>query len=281
MQQDIFMKGDVYHKGELKKKNKLYQFMTLNLWGVLPSPLQRGISSVYANVYNKKWTKHIIKPYCKAHYSDPNYIEQFKSARTGKDTFESFQDFFTRVYKDGPKITSKYVWACEGLLCQYGLVADLPLISIKGDRRNIKAIFGKTEEDIPGAHYFSNIFLHNNNYHRIHSPVNGTITRVERIAGDLILLRPWVYKQPSTPALRNERVNVDIVDEQGRKWYLSIVGGPALGTIVMGRDMKVGTSLIPGKELATFLLGSTCCIACPEPMTIDKMGDTVYMGQTM
>ena len=153
--------SDVYHKGELKKKNKLYQFMTLNLWGVLPSPLQRGISSVYANVYNKKWTKHIIKPYCKAHYSDPNYIEQFKAARTGKDTFESFQDFFTRVYKDGPKITSKYVWACEGLLCQYGLVADLPLISIKGDRRNIKAIFGKTEEDIPGAHYFSNIFSNN------------------------------------------------------------------------------------------------------------------------
>jgi len=32
---------------------------------------------------------------------------------SGGDTYQSFQDFFTRVFKDPPKIISEAVWACE------------------------------------------------------------------------------------------------------------------------------------------------------------------------
>ena len=129
--------------------------------------------------------------------------------------------------------------------------------------------------------YFSNIFLHNNNYHRIHAPVNGKISRIEHIPGDLVLLRPWAYKNPSLPALRNERINVDIVDEEGKTWYLSIVGGPGVGAIVLGDKTTLGSSVEIGKEIATFLLGSTCCIASPIPVTKNKIGDQVFMGEPL
>ena len=131
-------------------------------------------------------------------------------------------------------------------------------------------------------YYFSNVFLHNNNYHRIHSPVNGSITRVEHIPGDLVILRPWIYKNdPSLPALRNERINVDIKSEKGEHWFLSIVGGPAVGTMVMAQGITVGSAINIGQEVATFLLGSTCCIASPIPISQASLGEQVKVGQPL
>lgn len=240
-----------------------YRFLSLNVWGNLPAQLQKNISKFYAKVYNKSFTKYIIKPYCKINYQDQSYLQQFRSA-SGSEAYHSFQDFFTRVYKQTPQPQTAYAWPCEGLLCDYGKVKDLPVINIKGDKRHIRTIFGEIGANLPDNYYFSNVFLHNNNYHRIHSPTNCTITAIERIEGELILLRPWVYKNdPSLPAMRNERVNIQLEDDNGRHWYLSIVGGPAVGSIVLNTHTKVGASLKIMDELGLFLLGSTCCIASP------------------
>lgn len=258
-------------------KKGVFSFASIYVWGVLPAGVQRGISKVYANVYNKPWSKSIIKPYCKAHYTDPNYLNQFKPA-SGADEYRSFQDFFTRVYKTPPKIETEKVWACEGLLCEYGEVKDMPLVRVKGQKRNLRTIFGKVQKEIPDDYFFSNIFLHNNNYHRIHSPINGKVVRIEHIPGELVLLRPWAYKNPSLPALRNERINVDLEDQNGKTWHLSIVGGPGVGGIVLAAETSIGAEMKIGQEIATFLLGSTCCIASPEPASFNKVGDQVYMG---
>lgn len=269
----------IYHKSTIRKRDKVYRYLSLNVWGNFPSPLQRGVSKVYTKIYDKKFSKLIIKPYCKMHYSDPNYIDQFVSA-SGSENFRSFQDFFTRKFKEIPKTEDSVVWPCEGLLCEYGRVSDFETVKIKGDRRKISTIFGIEDDMLPSDYFFSNIFLHNNNYHRIHSPIVGTVRRIQKVEGDLVLLRPWAYKKPSTPALRNERVNIDIEDENGQIWYLSIVGGPAVGTIVLDSQLKLGSKVNIVEELGTFLLGSTLCMATPEAMKSDALGSTVYMGTT-
>ncbi|MEO1053107.1 MAG: phosphatidylserine decarboxylase [Bacteroidota bacterium] len=258
-----------------------YRFLSLNIWGNIPSPIQRKISNVYANVYNKSFTKHLIKPYCKINYSDPSYLEKFRSA-SGSPNYSSFQDFFVRVYKKPPAITSETAWACEGLLCDYGKVSELDEINVKGDKRHVRTIFGEKGSEIPDGYYFSNVFLHNNNYHRIHAPVDGKIKHVEHITGDLVLLRPWIYKHdPSLPALRNERVNVTMEDASGKNWYLSIVGGPAVGTIVMDNEAGKGREVKVGQEIGKFLLGSTFCMAAPVPLKESKLGDRVSMGDPL
>jgi len=255
-----------------------YRFISLYVWGNLPSNLQRAVSKLYAAIYNKPFTKFIIKPYCKLNYSDDEYLNQFVSSTTGNSTYSSFQDFFTRVYKTPPQVNSDYVWPCEGLLCDYGRIDSLPAINVKGDVRNISTIFGKSGDTIPRNYYFSNIFLHNNNYHRIHAPVSGRVTSIERIKGDLVLLRPWVYKNdPSLPAMRNERVNIVIEDARGKDWFISIVGGPAVGTIVLSENIKVGAQVNIIDQLGLFLLGSTCCIASPVA-TQTAFGSTVFVG---
>lgn len=261
-------------------KRSFFSFVSIYVWGVLPGKTQRWVSGLYADVYNKPWSRHLIGPYCKAQYSDPNYLDNFIPA-SGADNYKSFQDFFTRLWKVPPAISAGAVWACEGLLCEYGKIDELNLVKVKGQTRHLRTIFGEAGDEIPTDYYYSNVFLHNNNYHRIHAPVNGVISRIEHIPGDLVLLRPWAYKNPSLPALRNERINVDIIDETGKKWYLSIVGGPGVGAIVLGSETTIGSSVGIGNEIATFLLGSTCCIASPVPVINNKVSDQVYMGDPL
>lgn len=257
--------------------NNVYRFLSLKAWGSLSPASQRRISSAYASFYNKKFTRHLIKPYCKVHYQDPNYLDRFVPA-SGNKEYESFQDFFIRKFKDPLNISSDHVWPCEGYLCDYGTMEEVPFVNVKGDRKKVNIIFGEAGPKIPKSYFFSNVFLHNNNYHRIHSPVNGTIDRIERINGELVILRPWIYKNdPSLPAFRNERVNVDIVDEQNNKWFISIVGGPAVGTIILNEQTTIGSRISAGQEIGTFLLGSTCCIASPVPSKSTK-GSLVFVG---
>lgn len=254
-----------------------YRFISLNLWGLLPAYWQKQVSRAYSRIYNKAFTRHIIKPYCRLNGLDSNYLSKFRP-ESGDDNYRSFQDFFTRKYIVTPQIKARYIWPCEGLLCDAGKVSQMPEVNVKGDRRHVRTIFGSYGPDIPDDYHFSNVFLHNNNYHRIHSPVNGRVMGSERVSGELVLLRPWVYKtDPSLPAMRNERVNVMLMDDDDRPWYLSIVGGPAVGTIVLNRAFIAGARLSVGDEIGMFLLGSTCCMAAPVKSDTAR-GTKVWMG---
>lgn len=259
---------------------RLYQFLSVNLWGNLPSPFQRRLSAVYASIYNKRFSRWIIDPYVKINYREKGYLKKFKPPH-GKKDFESFQDFFTRAFKQLPDNDSEHVWPCEGLLCDEGKVAHISFSKVKSDKRNIASIFQTQEDLIPDDYFFTNVFLHNKNYHRIHAPITGTITRIQHIPGDLVVLRPWIYKQnPSLPALRNERYNIDIMDIKGRTWYLSVVGGPAVGTIALPANLKVGSEVQKLEELALFYLGSTCCMAAPERPKYHSKNTFVAVGAT-
>lgn len=242
----------------------IYKFLAVTFWGSLPGNFQRRISAFYSKVYDKPFTKYIIAPYVRYYYKDPGYKDKFLPPE-GKKDFGSFQDFFIRRFKKLPINKSPWVWPCEGLLCDEGKVYEFGALKVKGDIRTIETIFGVFKGDISPTYSFTNVFLHNKNYHRIHAPVSGTITRIQHIPGDLIVLRPWIYKQnPSLPAFRNERYNIDITDNKGRVWYLSIVGGPAVGTIKLPKSITLENSVEKLDELALFYLGSTCCMAAPE-----------------
>ncbi|NAY90982.1 phosphatidylserine decarboxylase [Muricauda sp. JGD-17] len=261
-----------------KWRAKCYKFLSVDVWGNVPSPLQRRLSSWYSSFYDKSFSKRIIKHYVKLNYSDKDYLEKFKPPK-GKTSFESFQDFFIREFKELPDYDSPYVWPCEGLLCEEKKVGDLNFVKVKSDVRSVSTVFGLTEDDIPKEYSFTNVFLHNKNYHRIHAPIDGTITRLQHIPGDLVVLRPWIYKEnPSLPAFRNERYNIDITDNNNKVWHISIVGGPAVGTIELAQGIELGQSVQRLQELSLFYLGSTCCMAAPlspryhGPNTFVEMG---------
>ncbi|GAA4278097.1 hypothetical protein GCM10022259_28220 [Aquimarina mytili] len=260
------------------KYASLYEFFSLKIWGSLPSQFQRLISKIYAKVFNLRISKHLIKPYCKIHYKEVNYLDQF-TPPSGKTEYHTFQDFFVRQFKELPKVHTSHVWPCEGVLCDIDHVSKIQKTNVKGDIRSVHQIFGIDERLICKDYVFTNVFLHNKNYHRIHAPIDGTITRVQYIKGDLVILRPWFYKNnPSIPAFRNERINIDIKDNRDRTWHLSIVGGPAVGTIELPKKIILGAKVSILDEIALFYLGSTCCMISPEMPKQNIKNSLVYMG---
>lgn len=256
----------------------LWRYLSIQAWGSLSAPVQRSVSALYGSMYNQAWSRFLIKPYCWWHYSNPNYMDAFQPSG-GKASYACFQDFFIREFKQLPMTKDEVVWPCEGTLCHAGPVEGIPSSNVKGDKREVADIFGLPLSSLLNGYYFSNVFLHNKNYHRIHSPINGVVRRIQHIPGELIILRPWIYPfNPSVPAFRNERINVDLEDEQGRIWYLSIVGGPAVGSISLAEELQVGSAVQRLEEIAVFNLGSTCCLASPERGRTSPDFQEVWLG---
>ncbi len=254
---------------------------SLHLWGKLSARTQRGVSKAYAWAYERGWSRHLIGPYCRFCGLNGEYLSQFRPASGEKD-YQTFQDFFIRKFKEGPRAEAPIVWPCEGLLCEQGWFGEMKGVEVKGHYRDPRTIFGELGKEIPDGYYFANIFLHNNDYHRIHSPVGGKVRTVEHIPGELVVLRPWIYPEaPSLPAFRNERVNLMIQDEMSRPWFLSIVGGPAVGGIRLSEKGKGKGHLIPAEELGTFLLGSTLCMAAPLEKEPQATNSRVSPGQAI
>jgi phosphatidylserine decarboxylase len=179
--------------------------------------------------------------------------------------YSSFQDFFTRkLLVPIPK--GKFeIWPCQGAVCDFGIIKNLDSTKIKGENKIVPIIFGSSSKEIPENYFFINIFLHNYNYHRFHSPINGTVKKIEYIKGKLNFLRPWLYsrKHISEPAFKNERYILVLEDDQTRSWFLTFVGGMGVGKIKLNPLVLIGNKINIGDEIGVFLLGSTCCMAIP------------------
>jgi len=265
------------------KRSILYDiagFLSVRFWGRFSDSFQFGVSQLLARFYETKVSSHFISPYCLWQYGDSEYYKKFKPGNN-KAGFETFQDFFTRDLVTEPEINSDAIWPCEGFLCERGAVAHIKSCNVKGEERTIETVFGIPKKDIGEEHYFSNVFLHNNNYHHIHAPVSGKVTRIQHIPGALLFLRPWAYrKNPSLPALTNERYNIDIIDTAERPWSLSVVGGPLVATISLKEGLCVGSRIRIGEKIASFAMGSTCCILSPI-LPAAQVGQMVDLGKAM
>lgn len=257
----------------------LVGFISTEIWGRFSGSFHLAVSRFYSAIYKTRISRLFIRPYCWWQYGNAKYYQQFKPGG-GLAKYRTFQDFFTREFKEAVKVEGAYAWPCEGLLCDKTPLCGAVPVKVKGERRHIRTIFGEAANEIPDDYFFYNVFLHNNNYHHIHAPVSGRVKRIERIPGDLLLLRPWAYKDyPSLPALRNERVNIDLEDEQGRLWYISIIGGPAVATIYLVDKNRLGGTFQVGEKIGGFHMGSTCCMACPVETDV-PLGDNVLVGQS-
>ena len=247
------------------------------LGSVAPRALHFAVSKFFSKLFETPFSKSFILPYAWYQYKDRSYLSRFAPA-SGMVKYQSFQDFFTRALQKPVTDVLPFVWPCEGTLCESSAVNPGMKTLVKGDKRYIEVIFDEPQGSIPNSYYFTNVFLHNKNYHRIHCPVSGTVESIRRLPGKLFFLRPRLNgNMPSFPAIYNERVNVRLKDNQNRNWYISIVGGPGVATVQLAKGLVAGTTIRAGQEMAIFKLGSTCCMAAPLPPSV-RVGTSIEVG---
>jgi phosphatidylserine decarboxylase len=219
------------------------------------------------------------------------------------DAFPTFNHFFTRLLRPGTRPVAAedgvVVAPCDSRLHTLGAVpADGRIDQVKGRTYPVKALLGSEEDAAPfvtGVH--ATLYLSPSMYHRVHSPVDGTIRSWRYIPGRLFPVNALAVRHVEGVFTRNERVSVLIDSREFGPVAVVLVGAANVGRISLAFDQgpmtNTGGALrvvrpttpIPiqrGDELGAFNLGSTVVLlaadASLQPAGVVP-GEILKMGQ--
>ena len=198
-------------------------------------------------------------------------------------SYASFNDFFTRALKDGARPLADAALVCpvDGAISQFGPIAKDQVFQAKGHSYSTTALVGG--DAALGARFenghFATLYLSPRDYHRIHMPCAGTLTRMIHVPGELFSVNPTTARGVPGLFARNERVVCVFESAQG-PFVLVLVGATIVGSMATVWHGQVnpprpGTlrqwdyapgqvSLQKGEEMGRFLLGSTVVMLFPQ-----------------
>ncbi|TMP14059.1 phosphatidylserine decarboxylase [Pseudoalteromonas sp. S2721] len=220
--------------------------------------------------------------------------------------YKTFNEFFTRPLKEGirPLAEDSDIIAhpVDGAISQLGDVVDGQIIQAKGHDYSLQALLGGKEEDTAPflGGKFATIYLAPKDYHRIHMPVDGTLSKMIYVPGDLFSVNPLTAQNVPNLFARNERV-VAIFETEIGPLAMVLVGATIVASIETiwagtvtppaGKDVfswnypTTGDNAITlkkGEEMGRFKLGSTVILAWganqaeflsdQHPETVTRMG---------
>ena len=198
-------------------------------------------------------------------------------------SYASFNAFFTRALRAGarPLATAEYICPVDGAISQFGPIEQDQIFQAKGHTYSTTALVGG---DAALAAQFRNgsfatIYLSPRDYHRIHMPCDGRLTRMIYIPGTLFSVNPTTARGVPGLFARNERV-VCVFESVKGPFVLTLVGATIVGSMATvwhgvvnpprTRAVREWTyapgevSLKKGDEMGRFLLGSTVVLLFPE-----------------
>ena len=198
-------------------------------------------------------------------------------------SYASFNDFFTRALKPGARPIADAALVCpvDGAISQFGAIEGGQIFQAKGHQYSATALVGG---DAQLAAQFANgsfatLYLSPRDYHRIHMPCAGELTRMVHVPGDLFSVNPTTARGVPGLFARNERVvcffesaqgpfvlvlvGATIVGSMATVWH-GQVNPPRTGTLRQWDYAKGQVSLQQGEEMGRFLLGSTVVMLFPQ-----------------
>lgn len=244
---------------------------------------QHGISLLMGKVAESKNTaiknafaKWFIKKYG---------IDMSIAERENPEDYETFNDFFTRSLKsdvrpiaDGDNVI---VNPADGKVSQLGPIDNDFIFQAKGHRYSAKTLLGGDAELAKPFENgeFATIYLSPKDYHRVHMPMTGKLTKMLHVPGKLFSVNPLTARNVPNLFARNERV-VAMFDTDIGPMAMVLVGATIVGSIETvwegtitpptRDDVKVwdyqdqNITLEKGAEMGRFKLGSTVILLFPK-----------------
>jgi phosphatidylserine decarboxylase len=228
------------------------------------------ITRVMGRLADYEWPDRVgeavVKTYCRAYGVD---LEECRRARG----FESFDAFFTRELKDDarpmPSDPNIVVCPADGRVDSMGPV-DGRAFRVKGRPYRVDELVGDDEE----AHRYDGgmgcvVYLSPRDYHRVHSPVSGTIKVVRSMPGDYYPVNAIGVRHVENLFGRNRRVTIGIDTERFGRVTIVMVAAMVVGRITVtgieARDVPFGVHELSlpvtrGEEIGIFRLGSTAVV---------------------
>lgn len=225
------------------------------------------------------WWTHNVIPWFIRRYG----VNMAEAANPDPRSYATFNDFFTRALREGARPLADAPWVCpvDGAISQCGPIAGDQIFQAKGHSYSTRALVGGdaglAAQFEGGA--FATLYLSPKDYHRIHMPCEGRLTRMIYVPGELFSVNPTTARGVPGLFARNERV-VCVFESARGPFVLVLVGATIVGSMATVWHGQVNpprsptvrewfyddarTVLAQGVELGRFLLGSTVVMLFPE-----------------
>jgi phosphatidylserine decarboxylase len=197
--------------------------------------------------------------------------------------YASFNEFFTRALRPDarPLADADFICPVDGRISQFGAIEDDQIFQAKGHKFSTTALVGGDAALAAKFQHgsFANLYLSPRDYHRIHMPCDGTLTRMIYIPGELFSVNPTTARGIPGLFARNERV-VCVFDTANGPFVMTLVGATIVGSMATVWHGAVNPPRAPqicewqygdqnivlkkGEELGRFLLGSTVVMLFPK-----------------
>ena len=231
-------------------------------------------------------------------------VNMLEAANPDVSSYASFNEFFTRALKAGARPLAKAGLICpvDGAISQFGPMQGPQIFQAKGHQYSSTALVGgdaALAAQFDSGH-FATLYLSPRDYHRIHMPCAGRLTRMIYVPGDLFSVNPTTARGVPGLFARNERVvcvfegargpfvlvlvGATIVGSIATTWH-GAVNAPRPGQLTDWRYDKESVLFKQGDEMGRFLLGSTVVMLFPKgPLQFNpawQPGGGIRLGETM
>ena len=198
-------------------------------------------------------------------------------------SYSSFNEFFTRALRPDarPLANADFICPVDGRISQFGAIDDDQIFQAKGHKFSTTALVGGDAALAAKFQHgsFANLYLSPRDYHRIHMPCDGKLTRMIYVPGELFSVNPTTARGIPGLFARNERV-VCVFDTANGPFVMTLVGATIVGSMATVWHGVVNPPRAPqicewkyddqnivlkkGEELGRFLLGSTVVMLFPK-----------------
>ncbi|MBC7700148.1 archaetidylserine decarboxylase [Aquabacterium sp.] len=210
-------------------------------------------------------------------------VNMAEAANPDLGSYPTFNEFFTRPLKPGVRPLTDVDLICpvDGAISQVGAIEHDQIFQAKGHHYSARALVGG--DALLAAQFqdghFATIYLSPKDYHRIHMPCDGRLTRMIYVPGELFSVNPATARGVPGLFARNERVVCVFETEQG-PFVLTLVGATIVGSMATvwhgvvnpprSKDVRewryTDQSIVlkKGDEMGRFMLGSTVVMLFPK-----------------
>jgi phosphatidylserine decarboxylase len=278
----------------------LFDSLKIALQYITPKHLLSRLVGSLAAAEAGSMTTAVIKLFIKQYK-----VDMSEALDSDPASYSSFNAFFTRQLKaDSRPICQdekQLALPVDGAVSQLGDIKHDAIFQAKGHNYSLTTLLGgKPELAKPFLNgKFATIYLSPKDYHRIHMPIDGQLTDMIYVPGELFSVSPLTAERVPGLFARNERV-VAIFETEIGKMAMVLVGA----TIVASIETKWAGTVSPpagknvlhwqyptqgddsisikkGEEMGLFKLGSTI-VACFEADSIEfadlDAGDVTRLG---
>jgi phosphatidylserine decarboxylase len=245
---------------------------------IFPKHAMTAFAGLVANARLGGMTTSIIRRFVDRYRVDMSEAENPDIA-----SYATFNDFFTRALRAGarPLADADFISPVDGAISQFGPIRQDQIFQAKGHSYTTTALLGG--DRTLAARFengsFATLYLSPRDYHRVHMPCDGRLTRMVYIPGALFSVNPTTARGVPGLFARNERVVCVFEGDQG-PFVMTLVGATIVGSMATVWHGVVNpprtkavrewryppgkVALKKGEEMGRFLLGSTVVLLFPR-----------------